>query len=663
MNEPGPVTNSESRASPPVFVSYATADRKEALAICRALERRRIQCWISCRDVAAGENYQEEIVRAIRTARAMVLVFSQAANNSDEIKKELSLASRHHVPIMALRIEDVEPSDAFAYELSTRQWIDAFESWDKSIDAVAERLAHTSAGVAPIAQDRRSTDRVSVHGRRWSMRTLAIAASMALVLIAAGLAYWILRPRPAVAHTMIVRLAGFKRLSPDLPASMPDAVRDEIIAAFNDDGIVGISTASAPPPGTAPAYALGGTARRDHDNIRVIMNLTDERNGTALWSNSFTYDVKDVSHIPRWIAVSVGNLIRCGLFGASTYPRTLPDAVLADYLQFCHNDAKIKYDPHKALDFAHRVVAAAPDFSWGWSAVELAAIDSSDTAQSPEDIAALRSEAVRAADKAIALDPSNSEALAFKSFAIDPGNLVEREKLIKRALAARPLACGCEHHVYGKMLEEVGRTHDAIMELKRSTDVMPLGKNTQFALGMDLLAEGRSDEAKKHLDAYVDLSPSPTAPAYIAANAAFLTLDIPTTVKLIQHSPLTFPPIEKSAYLAARDALKSGDSQAKARAVAQLVALPPDMRDDSSASLLSALGATREALQQIVEAAAKDKLFARSWLFLPNMAGALRDPSFPAVAQSLGLMRYWKTTHTRPDVCSAKDPPPLCGMI
>ena len=70
----------------------------------------------------------------------MVLVFSDAANNSDEIKKELSLASRYHVPVMALRIEDVEPSDAFAYELSTRQWIDAFHGWDRSIDALAERL-------------------------------------------------------------------------------------------------------------------------------------------------------------------------------------------------------------------------------------------------------------------------------------------------------------------------------------------------------------------------------------------------------------------------------------------------------------------------------------------------------------------------------------------
>jgi hypothetical protein len=70
-----------------VFVSYATADRKQALAVCKAIERRGRKCWISCRDVPPGENYQEAIVRAIRTAQAMVLVFSQAANNSDEIKK------------------------------------------------------------------------------------------------------------------------------------------------------------------------------------------------------------------------------------------------------------------------------------------------------------------------------------------------------------------------------------------------------------------------------------------------------------------------------------------------------------------------------------------------------------------------------------------------
>jgi hypothetical protein len=33
------------------------------------------------------------------------------------------------------------------------------------------------------------------------------------------------------------------------------------------------------------------------------------------------------------------------------------------------------------------------------------------------------------------------------------------------------------------------------------------------------------------------------------------------------------------------------------------------------------------------------------------------------VAAKLGLMNYWKTSHTRPDVCNEKNAPPFCSMI
>ena len=151
MHEPPVDASHPDAARTRVFVSYATADRKQALSVCKALEGRGAECWISTRDVAPGENYQEAIVRSLREARAMVLVFSDAANNSDEIKKELSLASRYHVPVLALRIEDVEPSDAFAYELSTRQWIDAFDGWDKSINSLVQRLGQMPGAEATSA--------------------------------------------------------------------------------------------------------------------------------------------------------------------------------------------------------------------------------------------------------------------------------------------------------------------------------------------------------------------------------------------------------------------------------------------------------------------------------------------------------------------------------
>jgi len=80
--------------SAPIFISYSSLDREIAETICQALEARGHDCWIACRDVHPGENSREEIVKALRSAQMMLLVFTSNANNSDEIKKELVLAGR-----------------------------------------------------------------------------------------------------------------------------------------------------------------------------------------------------------------------------------------------------------------------------------------------------------------------------------------------------------------------------------------------------------------------------------------------------------------------------------------------------------------------------------------------------------------------------------------
>ena len=118
----------------PVFISYSSkdqADRPDALPGAGGAGQ---NCWIAGRDVRPGENFQEAIVRALREARVMVLVFTSNANNSEEIKKEVVLAGRHHVTVVPVRVEDVMPSDAFAYEFATRQWIDLFQDWERQIE-------------------------------------------------------------------------------------------------------------------------------------------------------------------------------------------------------------------------------------------------------------------------------------------------------------------------------------------------------------------------------------------------------------------------------------------------------------------------------------------------------------------------------------------------
>ncbi|WP_082914930.1 SUMF1/EgtB/PvdO family nonheme iron enzyme [Paramagnetospirillum marisnigri] len=131
-----------------VFVSFSSHDRDIALRLVRELEAHGIPCWISCRDVKVGENYQRSIIGAIQRAPAMVLVFSSNANSSTEIEKELALASKKRLFVLPVRVDDIVPSESFEYELATRQWIDLFRKWDENIAMLVE-VIRQQTGITP----------------------------------------------------------------------------------------------------------------------------------------------------------------------------------------------------------------------------------------------------------------------------------------------------------------------------------------------------------------------------------------------------------------------------------------------------------------------------------------------------------------------------------
>jgi len=121
-----------------VFISYSEKDKTTADAVCAMLESEGIRCWIAPRDVTPGLEWSECIVDAIEQARVMVLIFSDNANNSVQVHREVEHADHRSVKVLPMRIEDVPPARALEYFIEDLQWLDALTS---PLDAHQKSLA------------------------------------------------------------------------------------------------------------------------------------------------------------------------------------------------------------------------------------------------------------------------------------------------------------------------------------------------------------------------------------------------------------------------------------------------------------------------------------------------------------------------------------------
>jgi hypothetical protein len=144
-----------------VFISHSSKDKAVADAVCAALERRGLSCWIAPRDIVSGESWAKSIMRGIQSVEVMVVVVSTDSNQSQPVLNEVERAVHHKLPIIPFRIHPVTLSPELEFFLSTRHWLDANgappESFlDKLVDQVdfllRSRSGHGAslAGPAPV---------------------------------------------------------------------------------------------------------------------------------------------------------------------------------------------------------------------------------------------------------------------------------------------------------------------------------------------------------------------------------------------------------------------------------------------------------------------------------------------------------------------------------
>ncbi|MGI8932381.1 MAG: TIR domain-containing protein, partial [Sphingomicrobium sp.] len=607
-------------------------------------------------NIPGGDEFSGAIEKALASAEVVVVAWSESSIHSAWVRDEAATGrdNTRLVPVMLdgclppLGFRQIQTIDLSGWKGQARSRLLA-----PLIEAIARK-----AGATGLEESRPKPARASGHrpARRW-----ALVAVLLLMVVGGGALY----PRIAAwnrpnAVPPKVSLGQFAVISRELPRELSQVISQEILAAFGAENAVAVVAASS--GGSAPSapFIMDGSVRKLEDAVRFTMSLKNEKSGVVVWSKAYDHAVAD-GLAPRQVAVEASQVVRCGLWGASSYRGRMSDQALALYFQFCNEFWGGSSSETAILDAARRVTVAVPEFSFGWSALALAAVplshrtDSADTEQ-------LRREAMEAAHKSVKLDPLNPEGYMAMAGLLPLDRFVEREKLLKKAISVRPTECGCERQSYGDFLTSVGRMAEAVEEYERARAMMPLAPNSNVRFVHALYMVGQNDEADRILAQMLELWPNADSLRLLKMKSAYWTERYGEALTLLRSSELHMTEAQRDALIATFEALASKSPSRQAEAAKLLRGFSFDARknDRLIVAALAALGDKPAALEAARNLVRSRGNMNAAVLFEPNLADASRTPPYANLVKQLGLSGYWRSTKLVPDVCREANKPIFC---
>ena len=132
-----------------IFISYSSLDQEIAENVCSHLEKNGLSCWIAPRNVRPGENYAEEIMLGLDSAKIIVLIFSNNSQSSKYVIKEVQKAYINNKGILPINIDDSLPKGKMETFLRNKQWLNAFPNPEDSYDDVVSGARRLIKGQRP----------------------------------------------------------------------------------------------------------------------------------------------------------------------------------------------------------------------------------------------------------------------------------------------------------------------------------------------------------------------------------------------------------------------------------------------------------------------------------------------------------------------------------
>lgn len=524
------------------FISYASADRSTADAVCAALEREGARCWIAPRDVTPGELYSANIVHAIDTTRVVVLVLSQHAADSAHVLREVERAASKRHPILSFRIDQAPLPEGLEYFLNSSQWLDAsITGVDRALPKLVDAVKGALGKPTVAARDHQSQLVPTNASKRPTRALLALVA-----IIAAALAYvgvdrlWLSKHDGAQSELVEATPASPSESSPAMSANSAKAIAvlpflnlsSDKEQEYFSDGLseellnllakvpelrVAARTSSFYYKGKdvkltdvarelQVAHLLEGSVRKSGNRVRITAQLIRASDGYHQWSETYDRTLEDIFAVQEEIAAAVVSQLKIKLLSAPPKVRETNPEAYALYLQAQEIVGQQGDRADKSIALYQRSLAIDPNYAPAWIGLGYEyAYEVIYGLRPRNDGTKIAREAI---GQALAIDPDYAEAHALLGWLVLKldHDLAASARHLERALALDPrslVAIG----VATQLNVALGREHKnvEIAEYFLSRDPMVSGNHTR--LGHSYLDTGRLDGAIASFRAALTLAP------------------------------------------------------------------------------------------------------------------------------------------------------------
>jgi len=542
------------------------------------LERHGLQCWIAPRDVQAGAQYADAIVRAISGAKAFVVVLSESAIASSHVSREIERASSKKRPIIALRIDAAPLTPALEYFLSESQWIEpqtgSMEAAYAKLIAAIRDPARTAPQKTPAVPLEVSAGTAPVAPPKVRSKSILLAAGTVFVAALAALLvdkFWIssheAQEKP-VATTSIAPAAGAPpqpTISENSIAVLPftdlsekkdqeyfaDGLSEEILnvlAGIPTLRVIGRTSSfqfkgknddlRAIGAKLSAAYVLEGSVRRSGDRVRVTAQLIGTRDGVHRWSNSYDRPFGDVLKLQGELAAGVARAleITVGSDSLQSHNASRNPEAYDLYLRGLHAaDRYNKEGFESAANYFQQALDLDPSFAAAATGLGRMLAYQAEWGFAP--VVETYERARRSLETAIRLDPNSGMAHAWLGrlhMAYD-WDWPAADAEIKEALRLSPRD-PMVLHCAARLSEALGNWDEAIRQFQFSIARDPLQPGTNNVRSGIYARAGRLAEAEATERRVLELSPTYASAPY---NLAVILLALgrrDEALKIIQQT-------------------------------------------------------------------------------------------------------------------------------